>query len=365
MCAGGSTCGQLPVSVQGACPTSQACNAAGACGPANGQTCDPLNDGTDCASGFCSGGDDFCCSVACTGPCASCAGGTTCGLLAEGSQGACQTNQACNAAGACEAVDGQACSQANNGGDCASGFCSGGDNVCCNVACPGPCASCASGTTCGLLPAGSAGACGTGKVCNAAGACIVGPTGSGTASDPYTTTPPLAKCSAYLSAFPTTPDGVYTIDPGTGAINVYCDMVHGGITYASFGFGQYSGSYPGWAQVGAPDFLGTTEFDAAFSYLYDRNGGLVNLQVGFSSSNCCITDTTQNSWYGLAGNQYMYPYEGGNQSCNPGGGYMSSIVQIGGPSTLIATITPAEAGTVQTFTSCGISDNPAIFVQRY
>jgi hypothetical protein len=190
-------------------------------------------------------------------------------------------------------------------------------------------------------------------------------TGSGTASDPYTTTPPLARCSAYLSTFPSASDGVYTLNPGTGAINVYCDMVHGGITYANFGFGQYTGSYAGWTQVGAPDFSGTAEFDAAFSYLYDRNGGLVNLQVGFVSSNCCITDTTENSWYGLAGNQYMYPWDGAGQECNPGSGYTSSIIQIGSPTAAITTITPAEAGTVTTFTGCGLSGNPAIFVQKY
>jgi hypothetical protein len=202
-------------------------------------------------------------------------------------------------------------------------------------------------------------------MCNATGACISVITGSGTATSPYTSTPPLTSCNVYLATYPGTPDGVYTIDPGTGAIGVYCDMAHGGVTYVSFGFGHYASAYPGWTQVGAPDFSGSTEFDEAFSYLYDRNGGLVNLQVGFSSSNCCITDTTENSWYGLAGNQYMYPYEGGVQACNPGGGYTSSIVQIGSPTAAITTITPAEAGTVTTFNGCGLSGNPAIFVQKY
>jgi hypothetical protein len=170
-CAGGTTCGTLAEGSQGGCPANEACNAAGVCEGASGQMCKPANNGGDCASGFCSGGDDFCCNVACTGPCAKCAGGTTCGLLAEGSQGACPANQACNAKGACEAVAGQACKPANNGADCDTGFCSGGDDFCCNVACAGPCAKCAGGTTCGLLAEGSQGACPANEACNAAGAC--------------------------------------------------------------------------------------------------------------------------------------------------------------------------------------------------
>jgi hypothetical protein len=305
--------------------------------------------------------------VACPGRCAKCAGGTTCGLLAAGSQGACSANHACNAAGVCENANGQACNPANNGSDCASGFCSGGDDFCCAVTCAGPCAKCAGGTTCGLLAAGSPGACGSGKVCDAAGACVAGLSGSGTASDPYTSTPPLAKCSVYLSTFPTAQDGVYTINPGSGAINVYCDMVHGGITYANFGMGPYTGSFAGWTFVGAADFSGTAELAAAFAYLYDRNGGLTNLQVGFSVTNCCIENTTTTNWYGIDGSSYMYPWMSGAENC--GGPYSAALLQLGDGVTSVeispATLTPSQAGTVATFGGCSNGGNPAIFVQKY
>jgi hypothetical protein len=284
-------------------------------------------------------------------------------------QGGCAANHACNAAGACELVNGQPCTA---GTDCVSGFCSGGDDFCCNVSCTGPCAKCAGGTTCGLLAAGSPGACGGGKACTAAGACVLALTGSGTAASPYTTTPPLTKCSTYLSTatIPSaTSDGVYTINPGTGAINVYCDMVHGGITYANFGFGQYMGSYAGWSIVGSADFTGTAEFQAAFAYLYDRNGGLTNLTAGFVSTNCCITDSNLTSFYGIDSSQYMYPYMNGSIACNPSTGYTTAFIQLasGFPTVyeIPTTLTAAQVLPVSTSTSCSLGNNPAVFVQKY
>jgi hypothetical protein len=214
---------------------------------------------------------------------------------------------------------------------------------------------------------GSQGGCSTGSQCNAAGACVAGLTGSGTASSPYTSTPPLAKCSVYLSTFPSATDGVYTINPGSGAINVYCDMVHGGITYANFGMGPYTGSFAGWTFVGAPDFSGTAEFAAAFAYLYDRNGGLVNLQVSWSVGNCCIENSTTTNYYGIDGSSYMYPWMSGVQNC--GGPYTASLLQLGDGMTNVeispTTLTASQAGTVATSSACSLSGNPAIFVQKY
>jgi hypothetical protein len=67
----------------------------------NGQACDPDNDGSDCASGHCAGGDDSCCSEACPGPCSGCAGGT-CTMLPIGSAGGCTGAQTCAAGGTCQ-----------------------------------------------------------------------------------------------------------------------------------------------------------------------------------------------------------------------------------------------------------------------
>jgi hypothetical protein len=144
-------------------------------------------------------------------------------------------------------------------------------------------------------------------------------------------------------------------------------MAHGGITYADFGIGEYTRNYAGWTFVGSSDFSGTAEFDAAFAYLYDRNGGLTNLQPGFVSTNCCIIDTTDNSWYGIDGDIYMYPFMYGSIACNPSGGYTAAIVQLSSysGSEILPTLTASQVGAVSTSTSCSINSNPAIFVQKY
>jgi hypothetical protein len=158
--------GFKPCLVDGDCAAGQACSPANTCLLADGQPCTASKAGADCASGFCSTGDSLCCAEACTGPCASCTGGTICSLLPVGSSGACPENHVCAVDGTCALANGQPCDPTNLiEGGCASGFCSGGDRFCCAMMCSGLCESCAGGAECSPFPEGSSGGCGPNQVC--------------------------------------------------------------------------------------------------------------------------------------------------------------------------------------------------------
>jgi hypothetical protein len=87
-------------------------------------------------------------------------------------QDGCLATQACNATGACEALNGALCPGGN--GDCASGFCA--DGVCCNTACSGACLACDVPTLEGTCSSdstlqGMQDLCPATQECNATGAC--------------------------------------------------------------------------------------------------------------------------------------------------------------------------------------------------
>jgi hypothetical protein len=131
--------------------------------------------------------------------------------------------------------------------------------------------------------------------------------------------------------------------------------------------GQYNKTYTGYTWIGATDFSGSAQIDAAFAYLFTRDGGVHNIDSGFTSSNCCFINTTSTNYYGLAGGMYMYPSSGGVTQCNPTGGYTASIyaLYLVNTNTTISSITSSQAGTVGTYASCSVSNNPAIFVKKY
>jgi len=229
----------------------------------------------------------------------------------------------------------------------------------------GPVAHCAdlqtSDTDCGSC----FNACLNGATC-AVGVCSATLLGLGTAASPWHTATALTNCADYLTSFPSAADGVYTTHPSTTDIGVYCDMKDGGVTYQDFGFGAYSKTVTGYTWIGATDF-GSTEVDAAFAYLFTRNGGLTNIDSGFISSNCCFINSGGTNYFGLDSSTYMYPGSGTTFSCNPSGGYTAAIIPLYlvSSSTTITTITASEAGTVTTSTTCSVGNNPAIFVMKY
>jgi hypothetical protein len=157
------------------CMDTSACDGAGNCKKANGQSC---GDGGECALGHCV--DGTCCVDDCTTPCKSCANssGTCTSNVAkydEDVNGGCFAagGEACNGAGLCKKANGQVC---GNAGDCASGFCV--DGTCCESACTTTCKSCANASGTCTTNVGqfvddlnSSPACTGASTCNGAGSC--------------------------------------------------------------------------------------------------------------------------------------------------------------------------------------------------
>jgi hypothetical protein len=173
--------------------TSNRCAAPGVCKTANSSAaCDVYTDaplGTQCLAPFCDGTVLYrahqCGTGALGGQCTE--GGTQDCTPYGCSGGACRTSCATGAdcaptaycdGGVCRlrGVNGALCT---DGAECQSGFCV--DDVCCNTACSGLCASCGiagSVGTCSPVPAGTdpdgectgAGTCG--GTCNGVGACV-------------------------------------------------------------------------------------------------------------------------------------------------------------------------------------------------
>jgi hypothetical protein len=197
------------------------------------------------------------------------------------------------------------------------------------------------------------------------GMCVSMLLGSGTAGSPWHTATPLANCAKYHMQFTTATDGVYTTHPSTTDIGVYCDMTHGDITYEDFGFGQHTATYVGYTLVGVSDFTGTTQFAAAFAYLYTRNVGLTNINPsGWTDGNCCI-ETSSSTFLGLAGGSYMEPAVSGTVDCATS--YSASYIEltIEPAGTVLSSITQSQAGTATSSTTCSTSGNPGIFVKKY
>lgn len=251
-------------------------------------------------------------------------------------------------------------------GSCTS-TCTGGQTLCvpdAGVVDGGPTAHCANLQTdlgdCGYC----FNACPGGSNCTM-GMCVSTLLGSGTAADPWHTMTALANCADYLKQFPTAMDGVYTTHPASTDIGVYCDMTHGGTTFEDFGFGQYTGTYTGYAFVGVADFTGTTQFDAAFAYLYSRAPGLTNLNPGgWTDGNCCIENTTSNTRLGLAGSSYMEPAVSGTVTCATS--YSATYIELAlGGTSVLTSITQSQAAMATSTTNCGLSGNPGIFVKKY
>lgn len=137
-----------------ACSGNNACDGAGACKEANGQTCSAASE---CASGNCI--DGRCCESSCTDSCKSCANaaGTCTSNVAKGSADgnaspACNGSNVCDGAGTCKKANGQSCG--SDGTQCASGFCA--DGKCCDSACNGECNECSDGS-CSVVSAGTIG----------------------------------------------------------------------------------------------------------------------------------------------------------------------------------------------------------------
>jgi hypothetical protein len=173
------TCASIPAGADpdNECSGATTCNGAGLCTTlTQGTACGAA---VECASGFCV--DGVCCNTACAGLCQACSAAKkgagangTCGSIAANTDPDNECATECNGAGACEAVNGTACTLATQ---CQSGFCT--DGFCCNSACNGVCQACSAAKNggmngaCGNVPnaADPDSECAGVTTCDGAGAC--------------------------------------------------------------------------------------------------------------------------------------------------------------------------------------------------
>jgi len=160
---------------------------------------------------------------------------------------------------------------------------------------------------------------------------------------------------------------------GNPPIEVYCDMTNGGITYETLGFGRHNKTYSGYALVTLAQLQATVSQDA-FIYLFNAQMGMVNLDPGFESNNCCIKIAEH-----LNKDEYVTMGGPGNavypattvQQCNPPNGYAETLygfsVQSNGPGVQTSSL-PANFLTshpVGTTSQCQNNNNPGWFFKSY
>jgi hypothetical protein len=179
-----------------------------------------------------------------------------------------------------------------------------------------------------------------------------------------------ASCAVIHSATPSAADGIYTIDPGTGPIQVFCDMTHGGVTYEQVAFGDSFHAYPGYTELSSAD-LDDPVISQAFIALYNQQGSsLVNIDTTFLSGNCCIkTSDSGPNQYLFLGGHYVYP-EGTDGSLQCANSYPSASYRFVFGDTFEASPVPlptdyfaSHAATVASI--CSDSDNPGWFFKRF
>ena len=179
-------------------------------------------------------------------------------------------------------------------------------------------------------------------------------------------------CLDILNNGGSTGDGTYMIDPdgsgGNPEIEVYCDMSGGGVTYEQLGFGQYNVSHTGWTLLSFAD-LSTVPVQQALIWAYNRQGGMVNLNPGWNSSNCCFAVSDSADWldFGSGLDYRVYPADqNGTENCN--GTYTDAYMRFH------RNAFPAEMSLASNYfvtyppslrSGCSDGNNPGFFFLRY
>lgn len=97
-----------------------------------------------------------------------------------------------------------------------------------------------------------------------------------------------ASCAQIRAFNPAAGNGVYTIDRGAGSLQVFCDMVNGGITYEQLAFGNSKASYSGYSQISISE-LNDPVTSQAFIALYNlQSSSLINIDSSFTTIDCGI-----------------------------------------------------------------------------
>jgi len=177
----------------------------------------------------------------------------------------------------------------------------------------------------------------------------------------------IGSCLAIHGGNPTAPDGVYTIDPGTGPLTVFCDMTHGGVTYQQLALGNSFASYAGYSAVTAAE-LNDAAIGQAFIALYNLQGSsMITIDHGFSPGNCCIKagDSGAGNYLTLGGH-FLFPADlNGSVSCAfPNARYRFAFFDGGQPSPVPMPASYLASNPARNAPLCGDDNNPAWFFKR-
>ena len=182
--------------------------------------------------------------------------------------------------------------------------------------------------------------------------------------------PEGTTCLSILTGDPSSTNGPYTIDPGTGPIQVFCDMTHGGITYEKLGQGNHLTTYAGYFQVAIAD-LQDPVISQAFIWLYNhQSSSIINLDTTFTTGNCCIMAADSgSSMLALGVDNYVYPATtAGVSDCNsqylsPAYRFWIVIPNVFSPAPMPTNFFASYPP--QAVANCSVSNNPAWFFKKY
>lgn len=179
-----------------------------------------------------------------------------------------------------------------------------------------------------------------------------------------TCVPANTSCMRVRELDPTAGNGVYR-NPNTG-VDFYCDFANT-MTYDSLSMGIYTSGYGGYTIITAAE-LQTAAAQAAWTALYNAQGGLITLQV-WTSTNCCFSEPGGNDF--KFGDVLIYPANSNGGApitqCNQSPSYNTSPYILNRGATYMTTPIPDDFLTTNPPTSlaqCSDGSNPGMFWRK-
>jgi hypothetical protein len=191
---------------------------------------------------------------------------------------------------------------------------------------------------------------------------------------------PIELCTAGACAQPTTCNQVRKLNPGVpnGTYPVgapgkfYCDFTNN-MTYVTFGLGRHDMTYTDFVLMASTDF-NDPAIRAAFIGLYNAQGGIVNIDIGFNGDNCCFRPADA---VGAAGDlllggagHFVYPAHTASAAFQCGGPYTDPVYRMYINSSLEYSPVPLPANYFDTHvasvgTDCSGTMYPGVFMKRH
>lgn len=121
---------------------------------------------------------------------------------------------------------------------------------------------------------------------------------------------PITTCKQVRGRDPQAIDGAYYTPSNT---LFYCDFTNN-VDYQALALGNHTATYPDYELMNAAD-LATPSVQQAFLAVFNAQGGLLNLEPGFTSSNCCMKVGDSGAGQVLAlGGSIVFPAQVGANS---------------------------------------------------